>query len=333
MTIFESETFQLGESGWSGESYESYEAQVYPLHEAQTYELAGALLEVSSEEELERFLGNLVRSVAKGASALMRSPVGGVLKGALKSVAKTALPMVGSALGSMIAPGVGTAIGGKLGSMASNLFEEGEAESYGEQAEMEAARRYVQWAAGTIRNAARAPRGLPPRVVVRSAAVSSARRYAPALLRRGAPGPSTPWRARRRSAWTPYPMTLPAGAWPASWDPSPGGCSCGGAAPTGHSAMPTGDGGGAVWSGDGPSGWSDDTGWGSDASDTGWETGALGELPGESGAYAHEHGPAAALTGEAFGYEVVPDGPGGAAPRSGKWVRRGAHLVLLGAGA
>ena len=145
-------------------------------------ELAHELLEITSEEELEEFLGKLVSGVAKGASSFMKSGVGKAIGGVLRNVAKTALPMVGSAIGSFVAPGVGTAIGGKLGSMASKLLEAEELETMGEsEAELEAARRYVRWANGTVRNAMRAPSGVPPRTVARSAAVSSARRYAPTL--------------------------------------------------------------------------------------------------------------------------------------------------------
>lgn len=160
------------------------EAEVYELEESTELELASELLEITSEEELEEFLGKLVKSVARGARTFIRSPIGKALGGVLKNVAKTALPVVGSAIGSFVAPGVGTAIGGKLGSLASSLLEVEEYESMDEaEAELEAARRYVRWASGTVRNAMRAPTGVPPRTVVRSAAVSSARRYAPALLR------------------------------------------------------------------------------------------------------------------------------------------------------
>ena len=68
-------------------------------------ELAQELLEITNEAELEEFLGKLVRRVARGASAFMRSGVGKAVGGVLRNVAKTALPMVGSALGSFVAPG------------------------------------------------------------------------------------------------------------------------------------------------------------------------------------------------------------------------------------
>lgn len=150
----------------------------------------------------------------------MKSGLGKAVGGVLRNVAKTALPVVGSALGSFVAPGLGTAIGGKLGSMAAGLLEAEELESMGEaEAELEAARRYVRWASGTVRNAMRAPYGVAPRVVARSAAVSSARRYAPTLLRPYRR--SSQWRARRSASWS-----------PPAWDPAPYApattCTCGG---------------------------------------------------------------------------------------------------------
>lgn len=86
--------------------------------EEEELQLAMELLEVASEEELEQFLGNVFKSVWKGVKkvgstiAKVAKPLGG----ALKAMAKTALPFVGGALGSMIPiPGVGTALGSALG--------------------------------------------------------------------------------------------------------------------------------------------------------------------------------------------------------------------------
>lgn len=193
MSLYETSAF-AGEQ-WEGEA-----------HESQETELAQELLEVSTEAELEQFLGKLIRGVAKGAGALMKSPIGKALGGVLRNVAKTALPVVGSAIGSFVAPGLGTVIGGKLGSMASGLLEVHELESMNEaEAEFEAARRYVRWASQTVRNSMNPPRGLPPRAAVRAAAIRSAQVYAPSLLNAGnSGGPSSPdqrWRQRRRPGY------------------------------------------------------------------------------------------------------------------------------------
>jgi uncharacterized protein (DUF697 family) len=195
-----SETSEFGEFG---EAQETQEQQFLgdilgsvlggevasPLSEAQEVELATELLEISSEEELQQFLGGLFKKVARGVGGFIKSPVGRALGGVLKSVAKKALPVVGGALGSMVAPGIGTAIGSKLGSMAGGLFEV-ELESLPqEQAEYEVARRYVNLAAAAARNAALAkPRtSVDPRTVARAAVARAARTFAPGLYRAIAP--------------------------------------------------------------------------------------------------------------------------------------------------
>jgi uncharacterized protein (DUF697 family) len=224
MTAYEAFEYQP-ELNEAYEQPEVHEFEAHELHEALEFELAQELLEITNEAELEEFLGKLVRSVARGAGSFMKSGIGKAVGGVLRSVAKTALPMVGSALGSFVAPGLGTAIGGKLGGMAANLLEAEERESMGEaEAEMEAARRYVRWASGTVRNAMRAPYGVPPRTVARSAAVSSARRYAPALVRQSYGGRTQPWRGRRGPSYGRYSPRAPY----VPFAPASGGCSCGG---------------------------------------------------------------------------------------------------------
>ncbi|MEV0029832.1 hypothetical protein [Nocardia sp. NPDC050793] len=187
---------------WSGESEDEYQEGSFQESEdedenyAMEHELAMELLEITSEEELDQFLGKLARSVVRRAGKFIRSPIGKALGGVLKSVAKAGLPMVGGAIGSFIAPGIGTALGSRLGSLAGNLLEEEEAEALGEiTAEELAAHRFVSFARGAYRNAYRTPRSVPPPVAVRAAIVGSARRYAPALLRSSA---RRPWRRRRR---------------------------------------------------------------------------------------------------------------------------------------
>ena len=201
MTAFEAFEYEEPREAYEYEQPETQEAFEFQEFETQESELAQELLEIASEAELEEFLGKLVRGVARGARAFVRSPIGRAVGGVLRNVAKTALPIAGSALGSFIAPGVGTAIGGRLGSMAANLLEAEEMEALGEaEAELEAARRYVRWARGTVRNAMRAPYGVPPRLVARSAAVASARRYAPSLLHTRS-GRVSPWQGRRGQGW------------------------------------------------------------------------------------------------------------------------------------
>ena len=117
--------------------------------------------------------------------------------------------MVGGALGNLVLPGVGGALGSKLGGMASKLFELEEEFVASEQGEFEVARRVVRLTAGAAQNAARAPPNAPPAAVAQAAIAQAARQHAPGLLdprgrargRAGAratgPCPPAAWRRRR----------------------------------------------------------------------------------------------------------------------------------------
>ncbi|WBR99915.1 hypothetical protein OU994_16450 [Pseudoduganella sp. SL102] len=161
-----------GESGGFGE----YEG---PFSEAEEMELAMELLSVASEEELDQFIGGLFKKAWKGikkvgsAVAKVAKPLGGVLKG----IAKTALPFVGGALGSMIPiPGVGTMIGKAAGSALASALEM-EAEGMDpEQAELEMARRFVRVAGSAAQHAVEGD-GSP--AAVRAALLSAMRQHVP----------------------------------------------------------------------------------------------------------------------------------------------------------
>ncbi|MDF2268980.1 hypothetical protein P2Q00_26595 [Streptomyces coacervatus] len=155
-----------------------------PFSEEEEVQLATELLGVTSEEELEQFLGNWLKAAAKKAGGFLRSSVGKQLGGILKNVAKQALPAIGGAVGSAILPGIGTAIGSKAGSWASNLFEvEGEGLDH-EEYEFETARRFVALSGAAARNAAFGSRRAAPRSLAQQAVHSAARRYAPGVGRR-----------------------------------------------------------------------------------------------------------------------------------------------------
>ena len=198
----------LGETqGFLGETQEYEGSQGFlgevsneaVFDEVQEMELAAELLEVSNEAELEQFLGKLVRGAARAVGKVARGPVGQALGGVLKKVAKTALPMAGAALGNLVLPGVGGAIGGKLASAAGNMFGL-ELEGLSPQdREFEVARRFVRFAGATTQRAVRTPPSVPPTRAIRTAVTTAARRHAPGLLqprmsgRRGAPrGVSSP---------------------------------------------------------------------------------------------------------------------------------------------
>ncbi len=171
MEAFESEQF----------GFEFEEEAESPFSEAEEMELAMELLEISSEAELDYFLGNLFKKAWKGIKKVAK-PLGGVLKG----IAKKALPIVGGALGSFIPiPGVGTMVGRALGTAASNLFEmelEGLSE---EEQELEVARRFVRFAGAAAKKAGAFPPTVSPYAAARRGVAAAARRFAPGLYRRG----------------------------------------------------------------------------------------------------------------------------------------------------
>jgi hypothetical protein len=144
-----------------------------PFSEGEENELAMELLSVASEEELDQFLGKLITGVGK-----IARPLGGALKG----LAKTALPFVGGALGSFIPiPGVGTAVGSALGGAVSKALEAELAGLQLEEQEYEMARRFVRIAGAAAEEAARSPASPDPQAAVRSAVVNAARKHLPGL--------------------------------------------------------------------------------------------------------------------------------------------------------
>jgi hypothetical protein len=152
------------------------------LSEAEEYELASELLGVSTEAELDQFLGGLIKKVAKNAGRLFRGPVGQAVGGVLKGVAKKALPLAGGALDAM-GP-LGAKIGGGVAAATSDApAVEGEAWAQEDQ-EFEGAKQFVRLAANTVKKAAAAPASADPRAVAKSAAVGAVRQLAPGLLKK-----------------------------------------------------------------------------------------------------------------------------------------------------
>jgi uncharacterized protein (DUF697 family) len=190
--VFEADSFEYtGELEHDGQEFEAefeHDGQIAGeagvFSEADEMELASELLEITSEAELDQFLGKLIRRAAGAVRSIARSPLGRQLGGVLKGVARKALPIAGSALGGFFGGPAGAAIGGRLASGAGSLFGL-ELESMSqEDREFETARGFVRFAGDTVRRAASA-RGMPPAVAARHAVVHAARRHAPGLLRSG----------------------------------------------------------------------------------------------------------------------------------------------------
>jgi hypothetical protein len=145
-------------------------------------QLASELLSINSEDELDRFLGRLIKRAAGAVKSLAKSSIGKSLGGLLKNVAKTALPFAAKAVGTYFGGPLGGMIGGKLGNMAAGLFElelEGMSQ---EDREFEVARRFVRFASNAATRASRINTGINPALAARKSFIEAARRYAPGVL-------------------------------------------------------------------------------------------------------------------------------------------------------
>ena len=167
-------------------AYEEYdEPEVFD--EEEEMDLAAELLSVTDDEELDQFLGKLIKKGFSKVRKFAKSSTGRALGGLLKGVAKKALPIVGGALGTAIGGPAGGAIGGKLASAASRLFELELEGLSPEDQEFEVAKRVVRLGGSAAKTAALAPSNMPPQAAAKAAMVAAAKKHAPGLLR---PAPS-----------------------------------------------------------------------------------------------------------------------------------------------
>lgn len=174
---FEADAGELESDSFEFESDQEFSGEIAtkiggPLDEVEEMELAAELLDVSSEDELDQFLGKLFKRAWGGIRKVVAGPLGGLIKG----IAKKALPFVGGALGSFIPiPGVGTALGSALGSAASKLLEVDLEGMSTQDQEFELARRFVRFANSAVAEAANAPVGTNPNAAVAAAVWNASR--------------------------------------------------------------------------------------------------------------------------------------------------------------
>lgn len=199
------------ETGLAGESgYETYESEMYPetygenyesafessygenegpLGEAEEMELAAELQEITNEQELDRFIGNVFKSVKRAVGSVIPPAIRNQLGGMLKGVAKTVLPMAGAALGNFVVPGLGGMVGGKLASMAGQAFGLELEGLSPEDREFEVNRRFVRLASDAAQQAALMPPTANPQAVAQQALRIAAQKHAPGLVAGGAQSP------------------------------------------------------------------------------------------------------------------------------------------------
>jgi len=147
------------------------------FHPGAPANLAADLLDVKSEQEFEYFLGDVISSATSAIGDFISSPTGQALGSGLKDVAKTALPLVGTALGGRFGGPTGAQIGGALGSAVAGSFE-----MASEEQEWEAANTFVKLAGEAAKTAAEAPPGADPHAVAKHAIIEAAKIHAPGLV-------------------------------------------------------------------------------------------------------------------------------------------------------
>lgn len=162
-SAYESNGFEMSD----GFEMETYGEGVF--NEVDETELASQFMEITDEQELEQFLGSLVKKIG----GLVKSPIGQSVVGHLKNAAKQYLPKVQQAVQKRFG---GTA-GNIFGSVASGLgfeSEEGEDEQY------EMARNFVRFAGTAVKKASRLRGGSPSQV--KNILMDAARQFLPDLL-------------------------------------------------------------------------------------------------------------------------------------------------------
>ncbi len=175
--------------------------------EADELALAAELLEITTDEELDQFLGDFIKKVGRGLNKAAKGLTGKSLGQLLKTAAKKVLPIAGKALGGLVGGPVGANLGGQLGSMGAGLIK-GELDGMSEEdAQFEVARRFVRFANDTIYETLNAPPTANPQQAVTQAAVQAAQRHLPGLVRgQGGPAGSPATHTTRRSGgrWVRY---------------------------------------------------------------------------------------------------------------------------------
>jgi hypothetical protein len=155
--------------------------------EADEIDLASELLSVGRDQELDQFLGKVIRRAGQAVGRAIRSPAGQAIGGILKGAARQALPHLVSGLGSGIGGHFGgqrgAQFGGQVAAATGKLFGLELEGLSGEDQEFEIGRRFIRFAGAAVRNLAKMPPRRDLLAAARAAAIAAAQRYAPGLLR------------------------------------------------------------------------------------------------------------------------------------------------------
>ncbi|SDK75892.1 hypothetical protein [Microbulbifer yueqingensis] len=180
------------DDGYGNEFDEYGEEADSPLTEEEEIDFTMELLDVSGDEELDQFLGKLIKRASRGIRKIgrrgrrfMRSRAGRRLRKLARGVARRALPLAGKAVGTYFGGPVGGAVGGPTAAAAGRaLGLEIEGLSPEDQ-DFELARQVVRFTAGATNAAVEDnERGTSSDEALRRGVVAAAKRHAPGLLQR-----------------------------------------------------------------------------------------------------------------------------------------------------
>ena len=173
-------TMEAGEFGFEQMEYTGEDTgEVFS--EQELMELAAELLEVNDENELDQFLGKLIKRVGRGIGKFVKSPIGKAIGGVLKGVAKKALPLAGGALGGLVGGPLGAKIGSGLASAAGSALGLENYEMSEEDEQFEGAKQFVKMAGATVKNTLAAG-GTNAAAAAQAAAQGAARQFAPGIF-------------------------------------------------------------------------------------------------------------------------------------------------------
>jgi hypothetical protein len=192
------------------ESEDQYEAEAVNggdmeglFSEAEEMEMASELLEVTDENELDQFLGGLLkrakRKVQQAVGRVIPPSTMQVLGGFMKGAVRKALPGLTSAVGTAIGGPAGGALAGRLAPLAGRFFGLELEGLSPEDQEFEVARNVVRLSGAAAQQAATIPDTGSPQTTAQQAVVAAAQQHAPGFLRRPVGGSSSGPSSRGRS--------------------------------------------------------------------------------------------------------------------------------------
>ena len=159
-----------------------YEVESGQLDDAEETELAGQLLAVADEDELEQFLGKVIKKFGKRAVRSLNPAIGGPLGSIVQSAARSALPRLGAMAGGAIGQRFGhSRLGSRIGRSLARRgirylgFEYESDHAPDPETEFEVAKQVVRFTADATRRAANQPAASPKEAAAK-AAIAAARK-------------------------------------------------------------------------------------------------------------------------------------------------------------